>query len=146
MRILDTTCALHAVNQLNKNTAASNKVLQKLASGYQINHAADNAAGLAISEKMRANIRGLEQAARNIQDGMSYLNTADGYLEDIQNPALLRLRELAIQASNGILTQSDHQAIQNEVDEIKAHLQQTFRTAQFNTIPIFAQDIKKIKG
>ena len=145
MRILDTTCALHAVNQLNKNTAASNKVLQKLASGYQINQAADNAAGLAISEKMRASIRGLEQAARNIQDGMSYLNTADGYLEDIQNPALLRLRELAIQASNGILTQSDHQAIQNEVDEIKAHLQQTFRSAQFNTIPIFAQDIKKIK-
>lgn len=145
MRILDATCALHAVNQLNKNSAASNKVLQKLASGYQINHAADNAAGLAISEKMRANIRGLEQAARNIQDGMSYLNTADGYLEDIQNPALLRLRELAVQASNGILTQSDHQAIQNEVDEIKAHLQQTFRTAQFNTIPIFAQDIKKIK-
>lgn len=145
MRILDTTCALHAVNQLNKNTAASNKVLQKLASGYQINQAADNAAGLAISEKMRASIRGLEQAARNIQDGMSYLSTADGYLEDIQNPALLRLRELAIQASNGILTQSDHQAIQNEVDEIKAHLQQTFRSAQFNTIPIFAQDIKKIK-
>ena len=145
MRILDTTCALHAVNQLNKNTAASTKMLQKLASGYQINCAADNAAGLAISEKMRGQIRGLEQAARNIQDGMSYLNTADGYLEDIQNPALLRLRELAIQASNGILTQSDHQAIQNEVDEIKAHLQQTFRTAQFNTIPIFAQDIKKIK-
>ncbi|NCB76298.1 MAG: flagellin [Negativicutes bacterium] len=145
MRILDTTSALHAVNQLNKNTAASTKMLQKLASGYQINCAADNAAGLAISEKMRGQIRGLEQAARNIQDGMSYLNTADGYLADIQDPALLRLRELAVQASNGILTQSDQQAIQDEVDEIKAHLQQTFRSAQFNTIPIFAQDIKKIK-
>lgn len=130
---------------LSKNEKKAADSLAKLSSGFRINKAADDAAGLCISEKMRAMVRGLGQAARNIQDGISYIDAADGYLGNIQDPPLQRLRELAVQAASDTLSRNDREAIQKEVEEIKKGLNQTFRSAEFNTIKIFAQDIKQTK-
>lgn len=133
------------VKEMNRNERKLTNSLAKLSSGLRINKAAYDAAGLNISEKMRAQIRGLSQAARNIQDGISYLNTADGYLDGIHTPPLERLRQLAVQAATDTLTDKDREAIQEEVDQIKRHLRSVFKTAEFNTIKIFAQDIREIK-
>lgn len=136
---------LNAYNELTKKQKKTTASLEKLSSGLRINKAADDAAGLAISEKMRALVRGLSQAARNIHDGISYIDTADGYLGSIQAPPLQRLRELAIQAANDTLSHNDRNAIQEEVEAIQEHLTELFSNAEFNTIKIFAQDIKRTK-
>jgi flagellin len=136
---------LNAFKELHKNERKSSKSLEKLSSGLRINRAADDAAGLSISEKMRAQIRGLSQAATNIQDAINYMDTVDGSLGSIHTPPLERLRELAVQAANDTLTKSDREAIQAEVVQIQEHLRKLFRSAEFNTIKIFAQDIREIK-
>lgn len=108
-----------------------NTNMEKLSSGMRINRAKDDAAGLALSEKMRSQIRGLRQAERNAEDGISFIQTTEGYLENIQN-VLQRLRELAIQASNGIYTSEDRMQIQVEVSELIDEIDRVASHAQFN--------------
>ncbi|MGD6942453.1 flagellin [Cytobacillus gottheilii] len=104
--------ALNTLNKLHKNNKNTANAVGKLASGLRINKASDDSAGLAISEKMRAQIRGLQQAQRNTQDSISLIQTAEGGLGAIQEPNLLRLRELAVQSANDTLTDKDRQQIQ----------------------------------
>lgn len=107
---------LFTQNRYNHTNTELNKTPNKLSSGYQINQAVDNAAGLAISEKICAQIRGLEE---DLLDGISLIQTAESGLAQIQNPYLVRMRELAIQACNDTLTDEDRALIRLEIDEIK---------------------------
>lgn len=108
--------------------------MEKLSSGLRINKASDDAAGLTISEKMRAQIRGLNQAGENIQDGISLIQTAEGGLASIQDPNLMRLRELAVQAANDTLSNEDRQHIQKEVEQIKHGINEIANGTEFNGI------------
>src|SRR5690554_5540546 len=110
MRINNNIMALNAHRQLGINQTNSSKALEKLSSGFRINRAADDAAGLAISEKMRSQIRGLNQAVRNAQDGISLVQTAEGATQEIHS-MLQRMRELAAQAASGTYTESDREAL-----------------------------------
>lgn len=129
---------LFTQNRYNHTNTELNKTLNKLSSGYQINKAADDAAGLSISEKMRAQIRGLNQAGENIQDGLSLINTADGGLANILDPNLQRLRELTIQASNDTLTDDDRQKVQQEVDQIIRSIIDIASNTEFNGMSLLA--------
>ncbi len=124
--------ALNTTNQLNKNTALMNSSLEKLSSGYSINSAADNAAGLAISEKMRAQIEGLDQASDNSQDAISLTQTADGALDETTE-ILKRMRELAVQASSETLTDDDRTSIQDEVDTLRQEIDRISNDTEYNT-------------
>ncbi|MFT8310764.1 MAG: flagellin [Sporolactobacillus sp.] len=124
--------ALNTLNQLNKNSDATQKSLQKLSSGLRINSAADDAAGLAISEKMRGQIRGLDQATRNSQDGISLIQTAEGALNET-TAILQRIRELSVQASNGTATDDDRKSMQDEVSQLTSEIDRIGNTTQFNT-------------
>lgn len=128
--------AQNANRQLNIVTGLKCKSTEKLSSGYRINRAADDAAGLSISEKMRWQIRGLNRASQNIQDGISLVQVADGALGEIHS-MLHRMKELAVQASNDTNTDSDRKQLQNEVAELKKEISRTFNTTEFNTMPIF---------
>ncbi len=112
-------------NDLSKN-------IEKLSSGMRINRAGDDASGLAVSEKMRGQIRGLKQAARNAEDGISFIQTTEGYLQESQD-LLQRLRELAIQSSNGVYTPEDRMQIQVEVSSLIDEIDRVASSAQFNT-------------
>ncbi|MDZ5474156.1 flagellin [Bacillus sp. 31A1R] len=125
---------LNTFNKLNKNNKKTSSSMEKLSSGLRINKASDDSAGLAISEKMRTQIRGLKQAQRNIQDGISLIQTAEGGLSDIQEPNLLRLRELAIQSANDTLTNEDRQQIQKEVEQIKNGINEIAGNTEYNGI------------
>lgn len=125
---------LFVQNRYNHTNTELNKTLEKLSSGYKINRAGDDAAGLSISEKMRGQIRGLEQASENIQDGMSFIQTAEGGMAQIIDPNLARLRELAVQAANDTLTDADRRLIQQEVDEIINGIDDIANGTEFNTI------------
>lgn len=129
---------LFTQNRYNQTNSEINKTLNKLSSGYKINQAADDAAGLTISEKMRAQIRGLNQAGENIQDGLSLINTADGALANMLDPNLHRLRELAVQASNDTLTDGDRQKVQQEVDQIIKGLSDIASNTEFNGMVLLA--------
>lgn len=131
--------ALYASNKRNENNHATAKTLQKLSSGYRINSAADDAAGLAISEKMRAQIRGLEKAQRNIQDGISLIQTAEGALGSIHE-TLIRLRELAIQAANDTLIDADRELIQQEVEQMKQGINNIANNTEFNTMKLLNRE------
>ena len=131
MRIFNNLPALTAFNSLNKTNNELNKVLSSLSTGLRINSASDDAAGLAISQKMRSQISGLNAAMRNSQDGISFLQTAEGALEQT-NSMLQRMRELAVQASNDSLTSNDRQYIQLEIDELKEQIDKIANTTQFN--------------
>lgn len=133
MRIMSNIPALNASNKLKMNNSKNSKVIEKLSSGLRINRAVDDAAGLAISEKMRAQIRGLEQASRNIQDGVSLIQTAEGGMNEIHS-MLQRVNELTVQASSGILTASDRQLIHNEVNQIKDGINEIANHTEFNGI------------
>lgn len=109
------------------------KNIEKLSSGYRINRAGDDASGLAVSEKMRAQIRGLRQAERNAEDGISFIQTTEGYLQETQD-LLHRIRELAIQSSNGIYTAEDRMQIQVEVSALIDEIDRVASHAQFNTV------------
>lgn len=127
---------INAITAYNKaNTAGKTKAnaMAKLSSGLRINVASDDAAGSDISQKMKAQIRGLEQAERNIQDGISLVQTAEAGLGSIQNPNLLRMRDLIVQALNGTLTQTDRMNIQNELDGVKASIDDIANDTEFNT-------------
>ncbi|OPX90125.1 MAG: Flagellin [Pelotomaculum sp. PtaB.Bin013] len=124
--------ALNAWRNLSVNNSSMSKSLEKLSSGLRINRAADDAAGLAISEKMRGQIRGLNQAVRNSQDGISLIQTAEGALNE-SHSILQRMRELAVQAANDTLTSNDRAEIQKEVDQLTSELNRIANTTEFNT-------------
>lgn len=110
--------AMNGLNQLTKNTKSKRSSMEKLSSGFQINWAADDAAGLSISEKMRNQIRGLNQSVKNAEDGISLIKTADGAMGSIHS-ILERVRELAVKAANDTNASDDRQAIQEEINNVK---------------------------
>lgn len=112
------------------------KSTEKLSSGYKINRAADDAAGLTISENMRRMIRGLTQASANVQDGVSLCQVADGYLDEVHD-MLHRMTELSVKGANGTLTDEDRNAINEEIDALKSEMRRIFNVANFNEIPLF---------
>ena len=132
MKINHNISALKANVQLNKNDGAMSKSLEKLTSGFKINHASDDPAGMAISRKMKAQIRGLEKASSNAADGISVIQTAEGALEEVSS-CLQRMNELAVQAANGTYTTDDRNAIQLEIDQLNEEIQRISDTTEFNT-------------
>ncbi|MCL0100446.1 hypothetical protein M1N80_01350 [Peptococcaceae bacterium] len=124
--------ALNTYRHLTVNNMAMARSLEKLSSGLRINRAADDAAGLAISEKMRSQVRGLEQAARNAQDTISLIQTAEGGLNETHE-ILQRMRELAVQATNDTYTTADREEIQREIDQLRAEVDRIAGTTEFNT-------------
>jgi len=132
MRINTNIAALNAHRQLGITDGNMNKSLERLSSGLRINRAADDAAGLAISEKMRGQITGINQASRNAQDGISLIQTAEGALTETHS-ILQRMRELSIQASNDTMTQDDISQIQKEVDALVTELDRIGQDTTFNT-------------
>lgn len=132
MRINHNISALRANNQLFKTNNALDKSLEKLSSGYRINRAADDAAGMAISRRMKTQIAGLEQASRNAADGISVIQTAEGALNEV-NAILQRMRELAVQAANGTYTLDDRKSIQKEIDQLQAEIKRISTDTEFNT-------------
>lgn len=131
--------------QLGINTTNKSKSTEKLSTGYRINRAADDAAGLSISEKMRAQIRGLDQASNNIQDGISLLQTGDGALGEIHD-ILQRMGELSVQAANDIYTDEDRDKIDGEFFALKREINRITSTTEFNTYPIFLDDDLPVGG
>jgi flagellin len=123
--------AMNANRMLNVTTNAQSKSTEKLSSGYKINRAADDAAGLSISEKMRKQIRGLDQASTNAQDGISAVQTAEGALTEVHS-MLQRMNELATQAANGTNSSSDRQSIQDEIDQLTTEIDRVSETTKFN--------------
>lgn len=132
MRINHNISALKACNILGKTNKALDTSLERLSSGYRINRAADDAAGLAISEKMKTQIAGLEQASRNAADGISVIQTAEGALDEVE-AMLQRMRELSVQAANGVNTDEDRAAIQDEIDQLNEEINRVSDTTEFNT-------------
>ncbi|SFV05236.1 flagellin [Alicyclobacillus macrosporangiidus] len=124
--------SMNALSALNQNQNSLQKVLQQLSTGKRINGAADDAAGLAISQKMQAQINGLDQASRNAQDGISLIQTAEGALNETQS-ILQRMRELAVQSANDTNTDADRAQIQKEVDQLSQEISRIGNTTQFNT-------------
>ena len=123
--------AMNSNRMLGITQGTLSKSTEKLSSGYKINRAADDAAGLSISEKMRKQIRGLTQASTNAEDGISAVQTAEGALQEVQD-MLQRMNELSVQASNGTLSESDRQDIQNEVDNLVTEVDRVSETTKFN--------------
>ena len=134
--------AMNANRMLNVTTGAQSKSTEKLSSGYKINRAADNSAGLTISEKMRKQIRGLDQASSNAQDGVSAVQTAEGALTEVHS-MLQRMNELAVQASNGTNSESDRKAIQDEVDQLVTEIDRVAETTKFNETYLLKGDDSK---
>lgn len=122
---------MNSNRMLGLTTTSQAKATEKLSSGYKINRAADDAAGLAISEKMRKQIRGLTQASLNAQDGISAVQTADGALNEVHD-MVQRLTELAVKAANGTLSETDRDAVQNEVDQLISEIDRVSTTTKFN--------------
>ena len=123
--------AMNANRMLNVTTTQQSKATEKLSSGYKINRAADDAAGLSISEKMRKQIRGLDQASTNAQDGISAVQTAEGALTEVHS-MLQRMNELATQAANGTNSSSDRSSIQDEIDQLTTEIDRVAETTKFN--------------
>lgn len=132
MRINHNIAALNTYRQLTGNTSNTSKSLEKLSSGMRVNRAGDDAAGLAISEKMRGQIRGLDQASRNAQDGISLIQTAEGALNETHS-ILQRMRELAVQSSNGTNTDDDRAEMQKEIDQLLTEVDRISSDTEFNT-------------
>ena len=125
--------AMNANRTLGITTDSQKKVTEKLSSGYKVNRAADDAAGLTISEKMRSQIRGLTQASANAQDGISCVQTAEGALTEVHS-MLQRMNELAVKAANGTNTSADRTAIQKEVSALSSEISRVAQSTQFNTL------------
>ena len=134
--------AMNSNRMLNVNTQSQVKSAEKLSSGYRINRAADDAAGLSISEKMRGQIRGLQQASSNAQDGISLIQTAEGALNE-SHSILQRMRELSVQAANGTETDEDREAVQSEISQLQEELTRISDTTEFNTMKLLdgSQDV-----
>lgn len=123
--------SIFAARQEGLNSAALKSSMEKLSSGEKINRAGDDAAGLAISEKMRSQIRGLNQASKNVSNGVSFIQTTEGYLQETSD-ILQRIRELAVQSSNGLYSDEDRAMIQVEVSQLIAEVDRIASSAQFN--------------
>ncbi|MCA9506661.1 MAG: flagellin, partial [Myxococcales bacterium] len=123
--------ALNAQRNLGMTSSKMSKTLEKLSSGLRINRAADDAAGLAISEKMRAQVRGMQQGQRNALDGVSMLQTAEGALDEVHT-ILQRVRELSVQAGNSTLSTSDRQAIGEEMVALRSEIDNIAQRTRFN--------------
>ncbi|NYV66213.1 flagellin [Bacillus sp. Gen3] len=132
MRINHNIAALNTYRQLNTATGAQSKSMEKLSSGLRINRAGDDAAGLAISEKMRGQIRGLDMASKNAQDSISLIQTAEGALNETHS-ILQRMRELAVQSSNDTNTDSDRKELQAEIKQLNSEIDRIGNTTEFNT-------------
>ena len=145
MRINHNISALNTYRQLTMNTTAGSKSLEKLSSGYRINRAGDDAAGLSISEKMRGQIRGLEQASRNAQDGISLIQTAEGALNET-HAILQRMRELAVQASTDTNTLDDRKEIQKEINQLLEEIDRIADNTEFNTKKLINGDLAAKKA
>ena len=133
MIINNNISAVNAQRTLKFRNVDLSKDMASLASGMRINRAGDDASGLAVSEKMRTQIRGLRQAERNTQDGISFIQTTEGYLQESQD-ILQRIRELAVQSANGIYTDDDRMLIQVEVSQLVDEVNRIASQAQFNTL------------
>ena len=125
--------AMNSNRQLGVVTNAQAKSTEKLSSGYKVNRAADDAAGLAISEKMRSTVRGLKRASTNAQDGISVVQIAEGALGEVHS-ILQRMNELATQAANDANTTIDRDAIKDEIDQLTSEIDRIRSTTQFNTM------------
>lgn len=132
LSIYNNVSSLGAQKHLNIASNMQSKSLQRLSSGLRINSAADDASGLAISEKLRGQISGMKRASMNAQDGISYLQTAEGAMSSVTS-MLQRMRELAVQAGNGIYTTNDREMLQLEVDQLKDEINRISQTSEFNT-------------
>jgi len=137
LRINTNIEALNAQRHLSSTTDKLQRSMEKLSSGYRINRGADDAAGLGISETMRGQIRGLAQAQRNIQDGVSMVQTAEGNLDEVHS-MLQRIRELAVQYKNGSLSQSSRDAIQTEVNQLASEIERVGAAASFNGLSLLS--------
>ena len=137
--------AIFTERNLKFNNIASDKDMEKLSSGLRINRAGDDASGLAVSEKMRSQIRGLRQAVANSQNGISFIQTAEGYLQESQD-ILQRLRELSVQASNGIYSNEDRMQIQVEVSQLVSEINRIASHAQFNGMNMLTGRFAKATG
>lgn len=135
MRIQNNIAAMNSHRQLGLGTTAGAKSMEKLSSGYRINRAGDDAAGLAISEKMRGQIRGLNQASRNSQDGISMIQTAEGALNET-HAILQRMRELAVQSATDTNTGADRVNVQDEMDQLTKEITRIADTTEFNTMKL----------
>ncbi len=131
MRIMNNVSALNAHRALGKNTSAQSKSLEKLSSGLAVNRAADDAAGLSISESMRAQVANLKRWAKNAQDGVSFVQTAEGALDEVSN-MLVRMTELAAEEQDGIMKQGDKDNITNELNALKDEITSIVGDTKFN--------------
>ncbi len=143
MRINNNIMALNAHRQLGINQAGASKSMEKLSSGFRINRAGDDAAGLAISEKMRGQVRGLKQASRNAQDGISLIQTAEGALNETHS-ILQRMRELAVQSATDTNTPEDRAEIQKEIDQLAEEISRISNTTEFNTKNLMAGGLSNL--
>jgi flagellin len=137
--------AMYSNRSLGVTQTDLNKNMEKLSSGQRINRAGDDASGLAVSEKLRGQIRGLNQAQRNIENGVSFIQTTEGYLQETQD-ILHRVRELAVQSSNGIYTSEDRMQIQVEVSQLVDEINRIASHAQFNGMNILTGRFAKEGG
>jgi len=141
----------HNMGAVNANRALKfthwevNKSMEKLASGERINKAGDDASGLAVSEKMRTQIQGLRQAERNTEDGMSFVQTAEGYLNQSAQ-IIQRIRVLSVQASNGIYSPEDRQLIQVEVSALVDEVDRVASQAEFNRFKVLTGEYSKVNA
>ena len=138
MRINHNLMAMNTHRQLGINTTSGSKAMEKLSSGLRVNRAADDAAGLSISEKMRGQIRGLSQAARNTQDGISFIQTAEGALNEV-SAMLVRMKELAVQKANGTLSEQDTGNIDQELKQLSDEILGIVEGSEFNGKNLFEQ-------
>ena len=136
--------AMNSNRMLGLTTASQAKSTEKLSSGYKINRAADDAAGLSISEKMRKQIRGLTQASTNAQDGISAVQTAEGALNEVQD-MLQRMNELAVKSANGTNSEDDRSYIQNEIDQLTTEIDRVAETTKFNETYLLKGNITEAK-
>ncbi|MBW7452488.1 flagellin [Paenibacillus sepulcri] len=137
MRINHNITALNTHRNMTLNNTAAGKSMEKLSSGLRINRAADDAAGLAVSEKMRGQIRGLEQAQRNVQDGISFAQTAEGAMNEVSS-MLTRMKELNVQKENGTYSSGDKANINQELSQLGAQIDSIISNTKFNGINITA--------
>ena len=145
MRIQHNIMAMNAYRNYNNNTSALSKNLEKLSSGYKINRAGDDAAGLAISEKMRAQITGLQTAQKNVKDGISLVKTGEGAMQEVQD-MLNRMVELATQSANGTYdNEVDRDNLQKEVDQLKTEIDRIADSANFNGIKLLDGSLAETK-
>lgn len=139
MRVSHNLLAMNSSRTLKISSRKQAKNTEKLSSGYRINRAADDAAGLSISEKMRKQIRGLDQAARNCHDGISMVQTAEGTMNELHE-MVQRGNELAVQAANGTLSAADREMVDQEIQALKEAIDGTVENAKFNELKLFPKE------